>query len=1437
MNKLRKPIKTTVKKSGKDLVSVAEKELGYTEGKNNNTKYGKFTGQNFVAWCQSFVSWVANKAGLSTSQSPKTASTDTGMAFFKNKGKFGVKGKYTPKRNDTVYFKSGGRSHVGIVKAVKNGKIYTIEGNSGDKVKARSYSLNDATITGYGKTSKYFKAKNKKKTVEKPLTKKEISEIEQLITNAIKTKTALKKSMIVKKYGQERAKQIQDAIGSFDNLQQAKIKVEELKKQVRELNKEFLQIDVDNYNKILDKYNAKLEITTSLTRQKNIEKNKLDIIKKSYDKQIEIAKIEKDSVKVAELRYQKEKEIYEIKQAILQHTLDDNESKRSLNNTKRDGSSTAKVKAGYYDADVKSYDSDIKAYKDSVKDYNKRVNAKGKDIKNAKNLKKLTKADKKKVQECIKNGKVIPNNIIKKVEKISPTLKNKMDDYNVTVELAKLMTQEAELGIAEAMNDKSEVKASKYDTYADEAQAVADAYSAQSFTQYSAKDKEALNKNIQKQMDKAYRNQIKAAKERGDYVLVTKLQAEWNKDKLDRKLESMQNYIDEKQAEMDLNDTYVEGAKSAWEKGVYLSRNKKIIQEQAEIEVEMLKKQGKYVEAQKVLVNAKQRQLEIERQIHSLIADAYDTLSGTHNTKADISTNIGDRLSNNIASMLYAQKSYDEKIKAESVPLKVEQLEVEKVKALNEAWMTAIGSIEQYFDRLKSDIETEQTHIQSMISLLETHGSFVNADMYTSLAEKETEKRKMALTEIKELQEYISKLPVGSDEWYDAQEKIKSLTKTAEESAIQFEEFSHKAIEAANAIKEFGRNAIQNLSSEADFYKSILAYSDLVDEDAGFFTKEGMATLALSADKISNNAAMVQKLNEAIEENEKLYVQGKIGFKEYTENYEKLNSERQNTILNVYAEKDAIKQLIEEAYNKQLQSLDDLIAKYKKALQAEKSLHDYQKNIEKQTKNLVTLKKRLIALQGDTSEEAKAKIQKLQVEIADAQDELDETEYSKYIEDQETMLDAMKEEYENFIKDQMGNATALVEKLIKELPMSAEEVTKVLQDIADENNTALSTALKTATQNGQYSAITKEVNSQGSQIATELGNLAEFLASQDTLYSRTLDELTNVYNNENIIATSLPNISTILGEIKELIATKETQIIINAEEQASQNDIPENPSSQTVITPTPSETKPSTSTQTTIPEKPTIIPITAEMYPKPEKPISTNPLNPNGSIVSNVNKPVTEREAMLAETRAYIKLNAYDAPRKKSEYSAPNQYIYDKTGGKILGKEQLAELAKKLGVTPGDSTDDTWKNKMLKKLKQVGYSQGGVVGALQRIPGENGDEGWATLKRGEAILTPKQTEMFKQFTSYLPEFNNPTKFDNIAKNYDVSKFVQKPKLDIGGINVTVDGSNITDAETFAKELPRAMINAIQKDKQCRMAFQDIGVGQLMGSNKSYMRYK
>lgn len=134
----------------KDIVDVAAGEIGYREQGENRTKYGAWYGTNGAPWCHIFVSWCAAKAGVSASIVPKTASTDAGMAWFVKKGIFKYKGKYTPKRGDIIYFKSAGASHVGIVEKCSGNTVYTIEGNSSDKVMQRKYSLDAPRITGYG---------------------------------------------------------------------------------------------------------------------------------------------------------------------------------------------------------------------------------------------------------------------------------------------------------------------------------------------------------------------------------------------------------------------------------------------------------------------------------------------------------------------------------------------------------------------------------------------------------------------------------------------------------------------------------------------------------------------------------------------------------------------------------------------------------------------------------------------------------------------------------------------------------------------------------------------------------------------------------------------------------------------------------------------------------------------------------------------------------------------------------------------------------------------------------------------------------------------------------------------------------------------------------------------------------------------------------------
>ena len=118
----------------------------------NHTKYGAWYGLQDNPWCAMFVSWCANKAGISTSIIPKHASCSAGVRWFKNKGQW--KGRsYTPKKGDLIYFTY---SHVGIVESVSGGKVNTIEGNCSDMVKRRSYSIGASDILGYG-VPKYTK--------------------------------------------------------------------------------------------------------------------------------------------------------------------------------------------------------------------------------------------------------------------------------------------------------------------------------------------------------------------------------------------------------------------------------------------------------------------------------------------------------------------------------------------------------------------------------------------------------------------------------------------------------------------------------------------------------------------------------------------------------------------------------------------------------------------------------------------------------------------------------------------------------------------------------------------------------------------------------------------------------------------------------------------------------------------------------------------------------------------------------------------------------------------------------------------------------------------------------------------------------------------------------------------------------------------------------
>lgn len=141
-----------------DFVNVAKSQIGVKETGTNNVKYNTWyygrtvngrTGTSEYAWCVTFECWCANQVGILNTLVPKCNNVGVLKNWYNARGLYYLRGSYNPQKGDLIIFRNS--SHTGIVERVESGRIYTIEGNSKDKVSNNSYLLNDSYIQGYCK--------------------------------------------------------------------------------------------------------------------------------------------------------------------------------------------------------------------------------------------------------------------------------------------------------------------------------------------------------------------------------------------------------------------------------------------------------------------------------------------------------------------------------------------------------------------------------------------------------------------------------------------------------------------------------------------------------------------------------------------------------------------------------------------------------------------------------------------------------------------------------------------------------------------------------------------------------------------------------------------------------------------------------------------------------------------------------------------------------------------------------------------------------------------------------------------------------------------------------------------------------------------------------------------------------------------------------------
>lgn len=355
--------------------------------------------------------------------------------------------------------------------------------------------------------------------------------------------------------------------------------------------------------------------------------------------------------------------------------------------------------------------------------------------------------------------------------------------------------------------------------------------------------------------------------------------------------------------------------------------------------------------------------------------------------------------------------------------------------------------------------------LQTYIDQTEAKGYVVSGNYYKQLIETEKLNIKMLQDEYAKLKDSLQlsvdtgKIVAYSDAWYDMVDNIRNVQKSIEDANTSLIEYQTTLRELEWESFDRFMDKISKIKDESDFLIELMSDKDMFNEDG--ITDEGQATLGLHAINynvyLSKAEEYAKKLKDINEE-----IANDPNNQTLLERRQELLELQQESILAAEDEKQAMKDLVSEGYDVFLESLQKIIDKRKDMLKDIKDLHDFEKSIAQQTSEISKLEKILKAYEGDNSEEARAKIQEYKVSLEEAKENLEETEYDKYIQDQEQMLDNLYSQAEEFVNQRLDDLSQLVSEVIDSTNENASDINSTIKESADDVGYTISSKLANA---------------------------------------------------------------------------------------------------------------------------------------------------------------------------------------------------------------------------------------------------------------------------------------------------------------------------------------------------------------------------------------
>ena len=441
-------------------------------------------------------------------------------------------------------------------------------------------------------------------------------------------------------------------------------------------------------------------------------------------------------------------------------------------------------------------------------------------------------------------------------------------------------------------------------------------------------------------------------------------------------------------------------------------------------------------------------QRELQEQQYQLYVDDAQANIDKLNAQKDISAGYTAQNQKLDDQINYIKTSYEYQIKIAELTKdenKKAQLQAELTKELRDLEKEKFENIKEEYSSRISLIDAEADAIQSRMDQIEARGQIVGASYYESqIAYKNQDKAELQ-AELSSSHGQLALMEqagdVGTKNWYDAKSAIADVQKQITDCDTSILNMNNSITEVANTIYDKVIAGMKKFSTEADFMVGLMDDLESFDELSHTITDVGLANLGSyftgkesSAKQAETTKSIIEQMKTNLANGNYSYIDA-LGYKRIYQSKEQM----QNAIDSFYENwRDQINQtkeynskIIDFMRNKlqeELAAVQDLIDAKKDALSAEKDLHDYQKSITESTKNIGTIQAQITALQGDSSESAQARIQALQSQLEDAQDDLAEKQYERQISDEQDMLDNMYNKYSDLITAESQDTKALIEK-------------------------------------------------------------------------------------------------------------------------------------------------------------------------------------------------------------------------------------------------------------------------------------------------------------------------------------------------------------------------------------------------------------------------